>query len=89
MNKTVAVEKHLSNVRQYFENQGYTVDSFSDGQLDTMENANNYVAIITSGESENFMGMEDVSTKTPIILAEGMTPEEIYSRVSTTHNPLN
>ena len=83
MDKTVAVEMHLSNVKQYFENKGYKVDSFSDGQIDTMKNPDNYVAIIASGESQNFMGIEDVSTKTPIIIAEGLTPEEIFNSVSS------
>jgi hypothetical protein len=83
MDKTVAVEKHLSNVKQYFESKGYKVESFSDGQIDTMKNPDNYVAIIASGESQNFMGIEDVSTKTPIIIAEGLTPEEIFNSVSS------
>lgn len=83
MDKVVAVEKHLSNVKQFFENKGYRVDSFSDGNLDTVGNLNNYVAIITSGESKHFMGLEEISTKAPIILAEGLTPEEIYNSVST------
>jgi hypothetical protein len=86
MNKKVAVEKSLASIQQYFKNQGYEVDSFTDGELDTIGSVSNYTAIITTGGNQDFMGMENVLTQIPIIVVDGMTPDEVFTRVSTHNN---
>lgn len=82
MHKKVAIEKNLQNVKQYFENQGFQVDTIHDTELDTIGTVSNYDAIIISGGNKDFMGIEDTNTKAPVINAEGKTPEEIYNRVN-------
>lgn len=83
MHRKVAVEKNLIGIQQHFKNQGYQVDLFTDGELDTIGGVvSNYDAIIISGGNQNFMGMEDTNTKSPIIDAEGMTSEDVFKRVN-------
>lgn len=82
MHKKVAIENNLSNVKQYFEEQGFQVDTINDSQIDTIGTVSNYDAIIISGGNKDFLGMEDTNTKAPIINAEGQTPKEIYSRIN-------
>lgn len=79
MHKKVAIEKNLENVKEYFENRGYQVDTISDSQIDTIGEISNYDAIIVSGGNKDFLGIHDTNTKTPIIDATGITPDEIYN----------
>lgn len=86
MDIKVAVENGLNNVKEYFENQGCQVDTFSPGQIDTIGAVSHYDAIIISGMNENFLGQEDVKTKASIICTEGMTPEQVFNNVKRQHN---
>ncbi len=81
MHKKVAVEKDLHNVKQYFEKQGFQVDTIHDTELDTIGTVSEYDAIIISGLNKDFLGIEDTNTKAPIINAAGKTAEEIFNRV--------
>jgi peptidase E len=82
MHKKVAIEKNLNNVKQYFEEKGFQVDTIHDTELDTIGTVSEYDAIIISGGNNNFLGIEDTNTKTPIITAEGTTPQEIFKRIN-------
>jgi peptidase E len=82
LQKKVAIEKNLHNVKQMFENQGYQVDTIDDTQIDSIGTISKYDAIIISGGNKDFMGIEDTNTKSPIINAEGKTAEEIFKRVN-------
>jgi peptidase E len=82
LQKKVAIEKNLHNVKQMFEDQGYQVDTIDDTQIDTIGTISNYDAIIIAGGNKDFMGIEDTNTKSPIINAEGKTAQEIFKRVN-------
>ena len=82
MQKRVAVEKNLNNVKEYFERNGYSVEMFDDSQLFRAPEVGRYDAIITSGGNRNFMGVHDTATKVPVIALDGQTPEEILKRVN-------
>lgn len=82
MQKRVAVEKNLDNVKEYFERNGYSVEMFDDSQLFRAPEVGRYDAIITSGGNRNFMGVHDTVTKVPVITLDGQTPEEILKRVN-------
>ena len=82
MHKKIAVEKNLNNVKDLFRQKGYQVDLFDDTQLHRIEDVGDYDAIIISGENSNFLGIEDTSTKVPVIDARGTTAEEIFNSVS-------
>lgn len=83
MRKKIAVEKNLANVRQYFEKNGYEVDSFDDSQLFHVARVSEYDALVISGGNKNLMGNEDTNLAVPVIEARGMSPEEIYSRINS------
>lgn len=82
MHKKVAVEQNLANVAQYFEKNGYQVDTISDSEIDTIGGISNYDAIIVSGGNIDFMGIEETNTRTPMIDATGLTASEIFNRVN-------
>lgn len=79
MHKKVAIEKNLSNVKQYFEEKGFQVDTYHDTELDTIGTVSKYDAIIVSGGNKDFLGIQDTNTKAPIINAQGKTPPEIFN----------
>jgi hypothetical protein len=75
----IAVEQNLGPVIDYLTNQGYTVDKFDAGELLTKKQ--DYDALVISGGSENFLGMEDRTAKGSVINADGCTPEEVYQKI--------
>lgn len=82
MNKKVAVEQNLDNVREYLEKKGIKTERFSGSQLINASNISKYDAIIVSGSNKDLLGIEDTSTKVPVIDATGMTPEQIYKNLT-------
>ncbi|QCX34629.1 YkuS family protein [Caloramator sp. E03] len=82
MNKKVAVEQNLDNVREYLEKKGIKTERFSGSQLINASNISKYDAIIVSGSNKDLLGIEDTSTKVPVIDATGMTPEQIYQNLT-------
>lgn len=82
MQKRVAVEKNLNNVKELFERNGYSVEMFDDSQLFRAPEVGRYDAIITSGGNRNFMGDHNTAARIPVITLDGQTPEEILKRVN-------
>jgi galactitol-specific phosphotransferase system IIB component len=83
MNRKVAVEKNLQNVKEYFEKKGYEVDTFDDTQIERIGTLSDYRAVIVSGGNIDFLGIEDTNTKAPVINAKGMSPESILNRLES------
>lgn len=75
--KNVAIEKELSSVKDYLSNQGYQVQEIDHSKKYDQNYLNNFDALVISGTSSNVMGIEDTSTKIPIIKANGMTTEDV------------
>ncbi|KXG77181.1 YkuS family protein [Thermotalea metallivorans] len=75
--KKIAVEKSLGNVKNYLRQQGFAVMDLDPGHTDYK----NCDAIVVSGQSSNFLGIEDTETKAPVIKARGMTVEDIYQQL--------
>ena len=68
----VAVDDGLGSVKNYLKEQGcqiINIDAAKKQQVD---------AVILSGMTENFLGVEDILIDAPIFTAKGMTPEEIW-----------
>ncbi|RKD31448.1 YkuS family protein [Thermohalobacter berrensis] len=80
MNKKIAIEDTLGNVRNFLVNQGYQVSNLSQ----TKNNLDQYDAVIVSGQDDNFMGIRDTVTKTPVINASGRSPVDIYDQLKNT-----
>jgi hypothetical protein len=76
-NKKVAVEANLSNVRNYLSQQGYDCVQLNE----QTSSAQGCDAIVISGADKNIMGIQDVTTKVPVINADGLTPQEIADRL--------
>lgn len=76
----IAVQRGLTPVQEYLEDRGYEVETVD---FDAFSKAQNeyYDAIVLTGMSNNFLGMEDTATDAPVIDATGMTPEEICEQI--------
>ncbi|NLO39453.1 MAG: YkuS family protein [Ruminiclostridium sp.] len=79
--KKIAVQKGLTPVQEYLEDQGYEVETV---EFDAFTQAQNedYDAIVLTGMSSDFLGMQDTATGAPVIDATGMTPEEIFEQIN-------
>ncbi|SHJ64394.1 YkuS family protein [Tepidibacter formicigenes] len=75
--KNVGVEKELSSMKEYLKNQGYEIQLIDTNQKNDPNYLNTLDALVISGSSSNVMGIEDTSTKIPIIKANGMTSEDV------------
>ena len=76
--KRIAIEQDLSNVKEYLQNNGYTVECLENfkGNLDSFD------AIVVTGQNSNFLGMQNTTTKASVINANGLTAEDVYTRLS-------
>lgn len=79
--KKVAVEKGLKPIKNYLENQGYSVKEFDDRKKTAPNFLKKFDAVVVTGESNNSLGIQDTITKTSIISADGMTPEDIKNQI--------
>lgn len=64
----VAMEQSLNYLKNYLISQGVEVTDLNQqtGQVD---------AVIISGQDKDVMGMEDITSKVPVINARGLTPD--------------
>ncbi|CAM2904341.1 YkuS family protein [Hathewaya histolytica] len=84
--KKVAIEKGLSTVKNYLENQGYKVKEFDDRKKTAKNFLNKFEAVVVKGENNNSMGVQDTITDSSIINSNGMTPEEIERQIESMDN---
>jgi len=81
MKGKIAVEQNLTPVVNYLTSQGYSVVSMSASDM-LNGDKKGYDAFVISGASENFLSMEDRVTKTSVINASGLSPEDVARRIS-------
>lgn len=79
--KKIAVQKGLSEVKDYLNEEGYAVKEFDNSKKNAGHFLDRYDAVVVTGENQNIMGTERTITSTPIIDATGMTGEEIKKRI--------
>lgn len=79
--KKVAIVKELGTIGDYLKNEGYSVQELDTNMKYNSSTLNSFDAVILSGLSEDFMGVQDTLTATPIINAEGMTAEQIKGEI--------
>ncbi len=75
MKKTIAVEDELSNVARALEKAGYDVVSMEDPRWRAAN------AVVIKGMDRDFMDVQDISTRAPIIDASGLTAEQVLDTV--------
>ncbi|MBI2874586.1 MAG: YkuS family protein [Firmicutes bacterium] len=73
MPKTVAVENHLAPVRKLLEQDGFRIVG-----MELLAEAD---AVVVAGTDDNLMNIQTRSTNSPVILAEGRTPEEVLGEI--------
>lgn len=79
--KKIVVENALEDVRNYFADQGYDVRTMY--KNDTLEDitSSEYEAIIISDKNNTNLSKR-ISTPAPVIEAAGLTPQQVYDKVS-------
>lgn len=75
MNRRIAIEPALSNVRNHLAGKGYTVENLNSNEMGS------YDAIVITGLNNNLLGMSDTDSKAVVIDASGLTPEEVASEI--------
>lgn len=81
MGKRIAVESQLSNVKRYLTDKGYDVVNLEQNKDLSKINIKDYDAIVITGQHKDMLGYEDTITKSPVIDATGMTPEDIEMQI--------
>lgn len=75
--KKIGVEKGLSNVVDFLTHNGYSVEILSESIEDNLPKLDSLAAIVTSGHNTDIMGYSTTETKTPVVNAKGLSPEEV------------
>lgn len=75
MNGLIAVEKNLSQIVDFLENEGYEVVNLDETDLDSVD------AIVVSGADQNVLGIEDTLTEVPVIEASGKSGADILAEL--------
>ncbi len=76
MTKRVAVEQSLTNVSDALRQRGYEVV-----EMNSAHDAENCSCCVVTGFDSNVMGMQDTSTKAPVIEANGLSADEVCRQV--------
>jgi len=82
MNKTIAVEHNLTPVIDYLSEKGYKVEGIDFGS-EYRKNIDKYDAVVVTGMNKDFLGVQDVVSKIPVIDAKGLSAEQVYSQIIT------
>jgi len=81
MNKKIAIEPNLTQIKNFLTNKGFQVESIDYNWQSAKTNLDKYDAIIVTGQNSNFIGMEDTLTKSTIIDASGLTPQQVFTEL--------
>ncbi|OEF99610.1 hypothetical protein BHF71_08280 [Vulcanibacillus modesticaldus] len=71
----IAIEQNLQPVKDYLSNNGYEV-------VDLNQSLDQVDAIVVSGQDKDVLGMQDITSEAPVINANGLSPEEVYQKIS-------
>lgn len=79
--KAIGVEKGLTNVAQYLESQGYSVQILGENIQSNVVKYDNLDAIVTADYNSDMMGFSDTLTKVPVINASGLSAEDVKKMI--------
>lgn len=79
--KKIGVEVGLTNVSDFLQKEGFSVEILSESIDVNINKLIELDAIVTSGMDTDMLGISDTQTKSPVINANGLTPQEIKSRI--------
>ncbi len=75
MNGLIAVEKNLSQIVDFLENEGYEVVDLDETDLDGVD------AVVVSGADQNVLGIQEALTDVPVIEASGKSGADILAEL--------
>lgn len=75
--KNIAVEKGLTNIKDYLSQLGYNVSEFDTNHRTDSSYFDQFDCVITAGLDDNMMGIDDTTTKVPMINANGLTEKDV------------
>lgn len=81
MNKTIAVEHNLTPVVEYLSEKGYKVESIDFGS-EYRKGIDKYDAVVITGMNKDFLGVQDIVSKIPVIEAKGLSAEQVYDQIT-------
>ncbi|MBM7614845.1 YkuS family protein [Alkaliphilus hydrothermalis] len=84
MKRKVAVDHSLADVRDYLQQKGFQVES-----LNNAKNLDRLDAVVVTGQDSNVLGIENATTKTPVITARGLSAEAVYDQIESRLNRLS
>ncbi|WP_352420612.1 YkuS family protein [Proteiniborus sp.] len=79
--KKVGIEKGLSNVAEFLTNEGYSVEELSGSIKENLSKLDGLDVIVTAGLDTDMMGHSTTETKTPVVNADGLTPQEVKNLI--------
>lgn len=79
--RCIGVEKNLTNVKSFLCDRGYSVKQFEENEINSKAFLSSVDFIVTTGETKNFLGFNNSSSKIPIISAEGLSPEDVERQI--------
>lgn len=77
MKQRIAIEPNLTPVGDFLKDKGYRVESINFNQ-ETANRGDTFDAYVVTGQTTNFLGMNDTNTKAVVVSAAGLTPEQVY-----------
>lgn len=79
--KKIGIEKGLGNIADFLTNEGYSVEEISGSIKENLSKLDGLDVIVTSGLDTDMMGHSTTETKTPVVNADGLTPQEVKNRI--------
>ncbi|WBW97491.1 YkuS family protein [Oceanirhabdus sp. W0125-5] len=79
--KKVAVQKGLGPIKNHLENEGFKVKEFDNRKKSAKNYLNKFDAVVITGESKDFMGIETTLTNASVINADGMSAEDVKNEL--------
>lgn len=86
MSQRIAIERDLSAIGDHLAENGLQVERVDMTDM-TPDRLQTYDAVVISGQTTNFMGMEDMKAPVPVIEARGKTADEITAIVKERLQP--
>ncbi|WHH61047.1 YkuS family protein [Petroclostridium sp. X23] len=83
MGKKIAIEPALTPVKDFLNEKGYNVVSLTHGMRKDSTDYKQFDAIVVTGMSDDFAGMEDTKTDAVVIDASGLTPAQVENEIRT------
>lgn len=83
MGKKIGIEPTLTPVKDYLKDKGYDIVNINYGVANDPSKYKQFDAIVVTGMSDDFAGIEDTISDAVVIDASGLTPAEVEKEINT------